>query len=130
MDTKLLGNISEIKVAAKLVELGYTISFPFGDNARYDLIADDGERLLRVQVKHAKREEDVLVFNTSSHTPYSKDQSHKTYDGDIDCFVVYSSDLDQVFMIPIEKAGGREMTLRLQGKGNSNSNFAHEYILL
>jgi cupin superfamily acireductone dioxygenase involved in methionine salvage len=27
------------------------VSIPFGENHRYDLIADDGERLLRIPVK-------------------------------------------------------------------------------
>lgn len=28
------------------------VSFPFGDNARYDLIIDDGKELKKVQVKY------------------------------------------------------------------------------
>jgi hypothetical protein len=50
-DTKSIGDLSEAMVIAVLVRHGYLISIPFGENHRYDLIADDGERLLRIQVK-------------------------------------------------------------------------------
>jgi hypothetical protein len=37
--------------ARRLVELGYVVSFPFFAKASYDLIADTGEKLVRVQIK-------------------------------------------------------------------------------
>ena len=68
-DTKLKGNISEMKVATALVEAGYTVSFPFGDNARYDLIIDTGTELKTVQVKTANRNNKVkgTVFRFNTH---------------------------------------------------------------
>ena len=38
-------------MAAALIEAGYAVSKPFGENQRYDLVIDDGETLARVQVK-------------------------------------------------------------------------------
>ena len=40
MNTKLKGDLGELKVASDLVSQGYTISIPFGDNSAYDLILD------------------------------------------------------------------------------------------
>lgn len=64
------GNECEAQVATKLLELGYTISLPFGGGSPYDLIADKDGVLLKVQVKStsydgevggAKRERIVLT---------------------------------------------------------------------
>jgi hypothetical protein len=43
-DTKSKGDISELRVAVELTGIGYSVSKPLGENQRYDLIADDGER--------------------------------------------------------------------------------------
>lgn len=53
MNSKSKGNLGEIKVASEFIKWGCTVSFPFGDNARYDLIVDDGDSLKRVQVKYS-----------------------------------------------------------------------------
>jgi len=50
-DTKSIGDRSEAMVLAALVRNGYQCSIPFGENRRYDILADDGERIHRVQVK-------------------------------------------------------------------------------
>ncbi len=44
-DTKSVGDRSELEVMGALIRNGYRIALPFGENHRYDLIADDGERL-------------------------------------------------------------------------------------
>jgi hypothetical protein len=44
-NTKLKGDIAELRVAAALTQAGYAVSKPLGENQRYDLIADDGKRL-------------------------------------------------------------------------------------
>lgn len=45
------GARAELLVASRLLEIGYIVSFPFFAKASYDLIADTGDRLVRVQVK-------------------------------------------------------------------------------
>src|SRR3982074_2145677 len=65
-DTKSVGDISELRVACALAESGYSVSKPLGENQRYDLIADDGERLQRVQVKTGRIRNGVVVFHCCS----------------------------------------------------------------
>ena len=48
MNTKQIGDISEVTVLAELIKRGYTASVPFGDNDPYDLIVDIGSELYRV----------------------------------------------------------------------------------
>lgn len=45
------GSPAEILTMAKLLELGWTVSLPYGAKARYDLLADTGKTLYRIQVK-------------------------------------------------------------------------------
>ena len=49
-DNKRIGNTAELEVSAKLSALGYEVSFPFGESS-YDLIANKGKKLIRIQVK-------------------------------------------------------------------------------
>jgi hypothetical protein len=51
---KKKGDLAELKVAADLVSRGCELSIPFGEDSDYDLIADYGGRLHRVQVKYTK----------------------------------------------------------------------------
>ncbi len=50
---KARGELAEARFLAKAMELGFTVSKPFGDNARYDFILDCDGRISRVQVKSA-----------------------------------------------------------------------------
>ena len=53
---KTKGDRAELKVAADLADRGCRISIPFSEDCDYDLIADYGGRLHRVQVKYTKSE--------------------------------------------------------------------------
>ena len=80
-----------LAVMLALRELGYAVSVPFGENTRYDLVLDDGERLLRVQCKTGRLTKGCVEFRTSSsyaHHPNPK-PTQRHYRGQIDCFAVY-----------------------------------------
>ena len=64
---KVRGELTEMEVFAALQRAGYVILIaPFTDNARYDCVIDDGERLLRVQIKTTRLERGCLSFATAS----------------------------------------------------------------
>jgi hypothetical protein len=53
-DTKLTGNITELTILLELIKRGYSVSIPYGDRARYDLIVDIPDKgIFRVQCKTA-----------------------------------------------------------------------------
>lgn len=54
MNPKQEGTITEMKVIAKLLELG-DVSIPVGNNARYDCVLDFNGKLTRIQIKTAKQ---------------------------------------------------------------------------
>ncbi len=49
---KTIGERSEAIIMAKLLEVGYGVLMPFGDNRRYDLVIEDAdEQFWRVQIR-------------------------------------------------------------------------------
>ena len=68
---------------------------PFGENIRYDLVADDGRRLSRIQCKTGRLRDGVIRFNVcSSYSHHAKPpvDAKRTYKGQIDEFAVYCPD--------------------------------------
>lgn len=51
MNSKRKGEISEAVVISELLKRNLTVSVPFGENARYDLVVDDDGDFERVQCK-------------------------------------------------------------------------------
>jgi Holliday junction resolvase-like predicted endonuclease len=49
------GDLGELSAMEWLASQGYGVAFPIGHSPDYDLIADDGDALSRVQVKTSRR---------------------------------------------------------------------------
>jgi PD-(D/E)XK endonuclease len=89
--TKWKGDRSTLAIILGLTGAGFDVAVPFGENTRYDLIADEGERLLRVQCKSGRLRNGVIHFATCStyaHHPNPK-VTRRDYHGEIDAFAVY-----------------------------------------
>jgi hypothetical protein len=113
-----VGAATEAAVAAALIRAGKVVYAPlFGSYGRVDLIIDEGVRLVRVQCKTARLVGEVLVFTTCSNT---RDE-RKDYAGQVDVFGVYSSALDQVFLVPVEDVPTRACSLRIAPTRNGQS---------
>jgi hypothetical protein len=65
---KTKGELAELKVAADLVERGYRIAIPFGEDSDFDLIICREDRLKRVQVKFARSDGRVIPVRCRSHS--------------------------------------------------------------
>jgi hypothetical protein len=107
------GEITEAAVIATLIEYRYSVSVPFGDNQRYDLIVDDGTALHRVQVKTARDEAlgESIAFRTSSQHCITAKRT--TYEGQIEAFIAYLPRTRTCYWIPIDECLGRDKMLRL-----------------
>lgn len=53
LDTKIMGNTTEMECMLEFMKLGYQVSIPFGEDSRYDFIADVNNKLYRIQCKHS-----------------------------------------------------------------------------
>lgn len=117
MNTNGIGDLAEAKITAKLVERGYIVSHPINDHARYDLIADDGEELKRIQVKHGRLEEEgrLVVANLETSNPTTKGSEYSYYGSDeIDAYMIYCSELDKCYEIEHEDAPKSNLNLRIE----------------
>ena len=68
------GDIGEARAIYEFVKLGYVVSKPINDKAKYDLIIDTGDCLKRVQVKtsrHRKPGSSDGCYALSISTKYS-----------------------------------------------------------
>lgn len=52
IDTKILGNVTEMECMLECMKLGVQVSIPFGEDSRYDFIMDYNGKLYRIQSKH------------------------------------------------------------------------------
>ncbi|EST24363.1 group I intron-associated PD-(D/E)XK endonuclease [Streptomyces roseochromogenus] len=112
LSPKARGELTEAIVLAKLIEYGYSVSMPFGDNRRYDMIVDDGRQLHRVQVKTARdgRNAGTIEFNTVSVHPISGRKTR--YDGQIEAFVAYHPGNHAFYWAPAAVCTGNVFRLR------------------
>jgi PD-(D/E)XK endonuclease len=128
---RTVGDRSEALVMAKLLQVYATVLLPFGAGARYDLVVDDGERLLKVQVKTGRLRAGAVRFNTCSSTAHWG--GRKGYAGEIDYFGVYCPDNAAVYLVPVEHVGQIEGALRVESPRNNQTNgirWAEQYQIM
>lgn len=113
-NTQLIGAITEQKCFLKCLELGFTISKPIFDNARYDFILDTGKNILRIQVKTSRwkdEEKSAFSFNCySQHSTGNGNKRMKYTDKEIDFFMTEKDNI--LYLYPVPKEGVLEKTLR------------------
>jgi len=128
-NSKDTGDQTEAKIIHALIKQGYSVSIPFGDNDKYDLVVDDGESLRRVQCKTAwTTAKGTMRFNTHSQTTKNGRYHEQTYHGDIDAFVVLYPENGKIYWIDIEEATSQKMELRFESEIDHPSiNWASEY---
>jgi len=124
---KAVGEQSEAIILAKLLEVGYGVLTPFGENKRYDLVIEDADgNFYRIQCKTGWLEDEgnVIAFATSSMYYRLKDgktgHGRKDYRGQIDYFAVYCSGTKQVYLVPVDHVGLTFARLRLTPPKNNN----------
>lgn len=128
-NSKDIGDRTESKVLAALIEYGYNVSIPFGDNDKYDLIVDDNGSLYRIQCKTAwKNKAETIRFNTHSQTTKDGEYYEHTYGDAIDAFLVYYPTTDTLYWINETDATTQKMELRFDSRINHPSiNWAESY---
>jgi len=129
MNTKDKGDISEQKIILDLIQSGYSVSQPVGDNDRYDLILDVGGELYRVQVKTARVDGNSIVFRCDS-TYYGKDGSVKSQytNEQIDMFAAYCPETKDIVYVDVDDAPKTAMRLR-EESDSARSNVIESFTL-
>lgn len=104
VEKKQKGNLTELQCITAFYNLGYSVSIPYGENNRYDFIADINNILIRVQVKTASTKDDgkSYSFSCRSSRTNGKRTINKKYDkSEIDYFATFIN--ERCYLIPIEE---------------------------
>ena len=116
-NSKAVGDETEARAISKLISCGYSVSIPFGDNDKYDLVVDTGDDLYRIQCKTGwSNKADTFRFNTHSQTTKDGVYHEDTYQGAIDAFLVYYPEKDQFYWIGAADATEQKMELRFESE--------------
>lgn len=106
-------------ILAKLLQLGKSVSIPFGNNQRYDLIVDEGGTLVKAQCKTGRVKDGFIQFKTCSTNGFTgKNQGYK---GQVDVFLVYCPETSAYYRVPVTEVSHRECRLRFQKAKNGQS---------
>ncbi len=125
-NNKTIGELSEAIIIAKLIEVGYGVLTPFGDNRRYDLVIEDADaNYYRIQCKTARLMNGRACINFATASTYYHTKAGKSgfgrrdYRGEIDYFAVYSPDTRKVYLLPVDHVGTTSAKLRIAPTENN-----------
>jgi hypothetical protein len=113
---KQKGDLAELMVAADLRKRGFLLLIPWGEDSNYDLAIDRGDRIERVQVKHATSDGKVVPVRCTSYSLTNgkvKQVKHYTQDM-IDWLAIWDSTTERCFYIPAKVLGQGRTRLHLR----------------
>lgn len=128
-DTQIKGAITEQKCFLKCIEAGWIVSKPLFDNARYDFIADTGERLIRIQIKTSVWNEDHTAFTFNGYSQHSTGNGNKRMKYTAKEIDYFMTEKDGIFYLyPAEENGFTSKILRISSQQKNNQiNWAKNY---
>lgn len=125
MISKEKGNIGEAVILSEFVKRNIQVAIPFGDNARYDLIAEFNGKLNKIQIKYCDclSETNAIVCPCRSSTNHTTNKHYTTYENDVDYMCFYIPRWNKTMIMPIQDIGTRkEIYVRLElPKNNQRS---------
>ena len=128
MITKEKGNIGEAVILSEFVKRGIQCSLPFGDAARYDLIAEFNGKLNKIQIKYCAQitENNSIICPCASSTNHTTNKHYTTYENDVDYIACYIQPLDKSILIPIKEVGKQKsITVRITPTSNNQQKGIH-----
>ena len=121
MNSKQIGNITELETMLAFIRLGYNVLTPYGDCERYDFVVDVNGKFVRIQSKTSKTNDDGASFSFSGrscHRQNGKIIHHQYTSEEIDYFA--TSFNGKCYLIPVEECGA-EKSLRIFPPKNEQS---------
>jgi hypothetical protein len=122
---------------AAFVSSGKVVLLPFGENTRYDLVIDEGQRFVRVQCKTGRlARSGVIRFPTASsysHHAHRNGPARRGYRGQADVFGIYCPETDEVYVVPVDAVPSTQGALRVTAPANGQRRlirWAEEFRLL
>lgn len=111
MNSKNKGNTGEAIALAEFTKRQIQVAIPFGDNARYDLIAEFNGKLNKIQVKYCGQitENNSFICPCVSSTNHTTNKHLSTYENDVDYMAFYLAAIDKLLLVPIEQLEGKKL---------------------
>lgn len=134
LETKQKGILTELQCLEAFSQYGFNVSIPYGENSRYDFIADINGHLLRIQVKtsHGFVNEDNIIQSFEFSTRSTRVNANGTYShgynlDEIDYFTTYWD--KKCYLVPVEQCCSATKKLWLFPPKNNCSSccFAEDY---
>lgn len=117
--TKTKGDLSEAKVLSDLIEKGYKILIPFGEDWKFDVVAYRKQKFIKIQCKYdGGRNDGVVSVKCMSTNNWS---IHKYTPMEIDYIAVYHKPSNKCYYVPsslLGKIGRSEVWLRINATKN------------
>ena len=110
MDTKRIGDVSQLMVEAALLVKGYSVLVPIGDNDRYDFVIEKDGDFKKVQCKTGRIKSGAVRFRTCN---YNRKGERNSYAGEVDYFGVYCPDNGMCYLVPSNEVGVAGCNLRV-----------------
>ena len=131
LTTKAKGAHTELQCITFLYGLGYDVSIPWGDNARYDFVLDVNHKLYKIQVKTSHEvEPGIYKFQTRSTYVNAKGNRTEGYTADdVDFFMTVIN--NECYLVPLAETNKREKVMRFVPPKNNQTigvTFAQEYL--
>jgi hypothetical protein len=124
------GDLGVAKAHCDLVEKGYIVLFPTTEHAPFDLVAYDGIKFIRIQVKYRRAVNGSVQIRLENWWADRSGSHGKPIDkSEVDVFCVYCPDTDKCYYFNPEKVK-TYFSLRIAAPKNNQSkniNFAEDF---
>ena len=131
MDTKMKGDIAEIEVQLKALKLGWDVLTPVGDRLPYDLVIVINGKFVKIQVKSAwfsEKDGVYLIDVRRTKTNRRVMKREKYSDDDFDFAVIFISDLNIFYVLPVNEFNSYAGAITLQeGVSRQRKPKSHAY---
>lgn len=121
LNSKQKGNVTELETMLAFMKLGYNVLIPYGDCERYDFVVDIKGKLLKIQSKTSKSDDDGASFKFSCRSCNRKDGRiihHNYTEKEIDYFV--TSFNNKIYIVPVNECNS-EKRLRIKPPKNGQT---------
>jgi hypothetical protein len=119
MDNKLKGNVSLASAIIHFVTMGYTVSIPLADTAKYDLVVESSGNFQAVQCKYAGFERSTGIYSVPLYVAGGNrsagNRRIKYESKDFDLLFVLCASVRK-YLIPFQEVVGR--TIINVGRGS------------
>lgn len=131
--TKLKGDLGVLKAKADICSQGFMVLSPETEHAPFDIVAYDGSRFIRIQVKYRAITNGKIDVPCKTSWADRNGTHQNIYDQEVlDVFCVYVPDLDMCFYFSHKLFIGKtsSLTFRVEQNQNGTARLVKDYLLL